>query len=240
MARRKATSIHLHIERKGLSPETLTWQEMKVLVDAFAKAVQAMPGGEGAGIMPVAVGEGCAKVTVRISPTAVKAANAVQRGPTRRWKPEMYEGVRDFWRYTRECGCKVRLGQRGRGRLVVVPGPDETFLVSQREVVVGKVFRVGGKKHEVEIQTATEHVVTASTGRKLVVELGALLHQSISAECETTRRVPGGDLAWVRLVSFRVLEQGKVSPEDLLRRYQDAVGEVTIDVDALMREHRAT
>lgn len=231
------TTVFFRLDHPGASMETLSWPELRDFLEVLNQALVAMPGVSATGqLLPVGLAPGSIQVKVSVHQEDVPALRLLQKGPTKRWTPTMFQGVRPLADFVSKKGGALAYKQRGTFRPVLLPSLGSAACHRTVGEIVGTVEWVGGKDGKVDLVTGLKERISCEAGRDLSVQLARYLYRKVIVQAEYRRDVHGGKYDDCRLRSFRPLPNKSMAEGlDELKRL---AGLVDFDPRAFLSEVR--
>ena len=236
----KRTTVKLKLDYEGASPETVGWPQMRQFMDAFARAMRAMPGDtDPKSMLPVGVEEGSFVLLVAMPDIARAAVWQLRRGPDKTWTTGMRQATAPLYRFIREIGATVTDITGRKPAAFKLPEDVETWSVRQFEALEGEVFRAGGRDGDVEVRFDFDGLVTCKVGREHAAALGGRLYQRVIIEAETRRSRETLELESVEVLTVKSAHKSVPVADGIAELRRTLGDDFCFDVDELLRERRA-
>ncbi|MDP1798371.1 MAG: hypothetical protein Q8K78_12845 [Planctomycetaceae bacterium] len=226
---KRAADIKLKIDGTGVTPATLSLDDLLFIVEHYRNAIVAFAGdagrleaGEVIALMGVEKGSATPVVRApeRFRTLAYSLTESLHSKTFHQHPAPAHRILAEISKRCQQRGIFVRLpGTRGKhfdigaGHPFEVP-PPPTFIEST--VLYGSVRSAGGAMPHAEIVTDNGRVVSVLADQALIIELAKCLYQTVGLEGDGTY-----DAETHQLKAFRALRRTEFEETDLLAAFEE-------------------
>jgi hypothetical protein len=223
--------VKLRLQYEGASPEEMGWLEFRAFMDCLVQALEAMPHGpRAADIIPILVGDGSVKPTIRMPREAMRAVRRLQGGPRRGWTSTQRAGVEPLYQFLRSKSATLTGGAtRGAGRPFVIPDLTPKWQIHELAALTGTVHRVGGNDDKVVLRMDdSQELVHFDAGAAIVEDIGQYMHKRVRADVDIARDALTRAVLAAKIIAFTVLNRPR---RRFLDELKEALGNDRLEID---------
>jgi hypothetical protein len=225
----RSAALKLKIDGKGVSPASLSIDDLFFIVQKYRDAVLAHAGEDGQleadeVIALIAVEEGsaapCLRIPIRIRETAYALTESLGTAEPQKHPTSAHRILAEISKRCQQRGVFINLpAPRGKSFCIGAGCPfevPEPLTFAEAAVLYGTVRNVGGAMPHAEIVVDDARAVKVYGEETLIVELGKYLYKPVGLEGEGTY-----DANTHQLKSFRAFRKMEFEEGDLLAAFEE-------------------
>lgn len=229
-----SSHIELKIDGEGVSPETVSWADLREIVSGMHAAILATASEAGVPKAKVRfslvdITEGSDTLTFATDKgthrSAQRIVSAIQSRDESGLNSEAIEGVQRAWKRLHKNHWSLQVARNGKEstRATIVPelqpfDPPERAIGGKTKLLV-QVIRVGGESPTARVQVAGGKAFTANiVNRNVASQLATKLYHTIQVSADVTWDLDRNEILRAKITGVEPYDLGEAKPLEALQR----------------------